>query len=254
MGGINLKQNIYDNPIFFEGYSTKRETGLTINDFVEQPAIKSLLPDLEGKTVLDIGCGIGANAKYCAENGATKVIGVDISSNMINKAKTDHPHEKVEYICAPIEDLELDDQTFDLIISSLVFHYVEDYGKLIEKVYGLLKDNGQLIFSTEHPISTARKQFNRQMKNWIRDEEGNPLHWAIDDYQEEGKREFHWLVDGVIIYHRTLSTLINTLVEKGLVIEKIIEPQSTPEGLEKVPLLIQEQRRPAFIVIKARKS
>ena len=253
LGGVYLKQNIYDNPIFFEGYTTKRETGVTINDFVEQPAIKSLLPNLEGKSVLDIGCGAGAFAKYCVENGASKVVGVDISSNMIHKAIHENNHEKIKYVCTPIEDLDLGDQTFDLIVSSLVIHYVEDYPKLIEKVHDLLNENGEFIFSTEHPVSTARKQLNKQSKNWIRDEEGNRLHWAIDHYHEEGKREFHWLVDGVVMYHRTLSTLINTLIEKGLVLEKVIEPQSTPEGLEKVPLLINEQRRPSFIVIKSRK-
>lgn len=248
-----MKQNIYDNPVFFEGYTSKRETGLTINDFVEQPAIKSLLPNLEGKTVLDLGCGAGGLTKYCAENGASKVVGIDISSNMINKANHDNSHEKIEYICTAIEDLNFN-QTFDIIISSLAVHYVEDYPKLVENVRELLKENGLFIFSTEHPISTARRQLTRTSKNWITDDEGNRLHWAIDHYHEEGKREFHWLVDGVVMYHRSLSTLINTLIEKGLVLEKVVEPQSTPEGLEKMPKLINEQRRPSFIVIKSRKN
>ena len=249
-----MKQNIYDNSTFFNGYIAKRETGVTINDFVEQPAMKSLFPKLKGKTVLDLGCGAGLLAKYCVDEGAARVVGVDISSNMINKARNENPHEKIEYICSPFEDIDLGGQTFDLIISSLAIHYIEDYPQLIEKIYRLLNENGQFIFSTEHPLSTARKQLDRQTKNWIRDEEGNRLHWAVDHYHEEGKREFYWLVDGVVMYHRSLSTLINTLIEKGLVLEKIIEPQSTPEGLEKVPLLIHEQRRPSFIVIKAKKS
>lgn len=245
-----MKQNIYDNPIFFEGYSKLRESGITYNDFIEQPAIKSLLHSLEGKIILELGSGTGVFAKYCVELGATKVVAVDISRNMINKAKEENSHDKIDYICMPIEDLEIQHQKFDLIISSLAIHYVEDYPKLIEKVYDLLNREGEFIFSTEHPISTARKE----VRNWIEDSEGSKLHWAVDHYQEEGKREFSWYVNHVIIYHRTISTLINTLLEKGLKLEKLIEPQSTPEGLKKMPKLINEQRRPSFIIIKSTKN
>lgn len=87
----------------------------------------------------------------------------------------------------------------------------------------------------------------------FKDNNGNELHWALDNYQEEGKREEHWWIDGVVKYHRTISTLINTLIDNGLVIEKIIEPESTPTGLEKMPELINEKRRPSSIIIKSRK-
>ncbi|MFD6439424.1 class I SAM-dependent methyltransferase [Peribacillus sp. NPDC060186] len=244
-----MKQNIYDNQIFFNGYTSLREGGVTYNDFVEQPSIKSTISNLKGKSILDLGCGTGHFSSYCIENGASKVIGVDISRNMIEQAKKDNNHEKIDYICIPIEDLDLPNQKFDLIISSLAIHYIEDYSNLIKKISGLLKKNGEFIFSTEHPIVTARKE----MDNWVKDNEGIKLHWALDNYQEEGKREEHWYIDGVIKYHRTISTLINTLINNGFVLEKIIEPQSIPTGLEQMPKLINESRRPSFIIIKTRK-
>lgn len=244
-----MKQNIYDNHTFFREYSSLRDSGVTYNDFVEQPAIKSALSNLNGKSILDFGCGTGQFAKFCIENGASKVLGIDISRNMIEQANKDNKHEKIEYICISIEDLELQDQKFDIIISSLAVHYIEDYPALIKKVSSLLNKNGEFIFSTEHPIVTARKEMN----NWIKDEKGNSLHWAFDNYHEEGKREQHWYIDGVIKYHRTISTLINTLINNGLVLEKIIEPQSIPAGIEQMPKLIKEKRRPSFIVIKSRK-
>jgi len=244
-----MKQNIYDNPTFYKEYSLLRESGITANDFVEQPAIKSLISTLKDKIVLDLGCGVGHFSMYCIEQGAKKVIGIDISNNMIAEAEKKNNHEKIEYMCVPIEDLELPNQQFDLVISSLTFNYIENYPNLIKKISRLLKNNGELIFSTEHPIVTARKEMN----NWIKDSEGNIAHYAIDNYQEEGKREEHWYIDGVIKYHRTISTLMNTLIENGLIIEKIIEPQSTPIGLEKMPQLINEKRNPSFIIIKSRK-
>src|SRR5699024_11608137 len=112
------------------------------------------------KSILDIGCGTGHFAKYCIENGAAKVMGVEISKNMIAHAKKENGHERIDYICTPIEELELHNQKFDLIISSLAIHYIKDYSKLIVKVGSLLSKNGEFIFSTEHPIVTARNEMN----------------------------------------------------------------------------------------------
>jgi ubiquinone/menaquinone biosynthesis C-methylase UbiE len=249
-GGKPLKQNIYDNPNFYNDYISLRESGITYNDFVEQPAIKSVISNLEGKSVLDLGCGDGHFSRYCIENGAAKVVGIDISNNMIERAKKINRHDKIEFICVSMEDLELPNQQFDLIISSLAVHYVEDYTKLIQKISGLLNNNGEFIFSTEHPIVTARNESN----NWVKNKEGNKLHWALDHYQEEGRREHDWDGYEVVIYHRTISTLINTLIENGLSLDKIIEPQSTSAGLEQMPKLINEKSRPSFIIIKSKKQ
>ncbi|MBY0098456.1 class I SAM-dependent methyltransferase [Mesobacillus maritimus] len=242
-----MKQNIYDNPTFFKKYSALRRSGLTYNDFVEQPAIKSLIFSLEGKSVLDLGCGDGRFAKYCIDHGAINVVGVDISSNMINQAKVENGHENIEYVCIPLEELEIPNDKFDMIISSLAIHYIEDYPALLKKVNGLLNKNGEFIFSTEHPIVTARKEMN----NWVKDSDGNKVHWALDDYHEEGKREQSWYIDGVIKYHRTISTLLNGLIEAGFTIGKIIEPQSISTGIQQMPKIINEKRRPSFIVFKA---
>ena len=245
-----MKQNIFDHEIFFEQYSNLRNSGVTYNDFIEQPALKSLIFTLEGKTLLDLGCGNGHFARYCVENGAAKVVGVDISKKMIEQAKMENSHDKIEYICMPIEDLHLQNQTFDIIISSLVMHYIKDYAAIIKKIGRLLHKDGRFIFSTEHPIATARIMEN----SWIKDSEGNKLHWALDDYQEEGVRETHWYIDGVIKYHRTISTLINTLIQNGFILEKMIEPQSIPAGIEQMPKLLNEKRRPSFLIIKSRKG
>lgn len=50
-------QNIFDNEAFFNGYKALRDSDCNANDLIEQPAMRKLLPDLNGKTVLDLGCG-----------------------------------------------------------------------------------------------------------------------------------------------------------------------------------------------------
>lgn len=245
-----MKQNIYDDPTFFEGYMNLRDSGFTYNDFLEQPAMKRELPDLKGKRILDLGCGTGSLSKYCIQVGAASVVGLDISEKMISKAIKENMDDKIEYICIAMEDLAESSEPFDVVVSSLALHYIEDYESLIQKLNTVLKPGGVLIYSTEHPVVTARKD----MKNWWRNENGERLHWALDHYRDEGKREQHWYVDGVVKYHRTVSTLVNGLICHGFVLEKLVEPLPTMEGVQLMPNLKNEERRPSFLIIKSRKK
>lgn len=242
-----MRQNIYDDPTFFEYYKELRSTGITFNDFVEQPALKALLPDLKGLTVLDMGCGFGKLASYMVEQGAAHVTGADISSKMLSIAPK---LPEITYIHAPIEELNFEAESFDLIVSSLAFHYVADYDRLMAQIAKWLRSGGTLVFSTEHPITTAKLD----MEGWVEDEHGERLHYAIDNYGEEGQRSTHWVVDNVIKYHRKVSTLVNGMIAHDLIVQHIDEPESIPEGLEKMPKLTQERRKPSFILFKAVKK
>ena len=137
----------------------------------------------------------------------------------------------------------------DFVSSSLAFHYIADFQLLIKKISTALCEGGILLFSLEHPIVTA----NKGKESWITNEEGNYLHFAVDNYQDEGLRTQNWLVDNVIMYHRTMSTILNTLIENGLQIEKVIEPIPTEEALRNLPSLNKELRRPSFLIVRAKK-
>ena len=84
------KQNIYDNEIFFEGYKSIRQKKENANILFEKPALFSLLPDLKGKRILDLGCGYGENCMEFVKMGASKVVGIDISKKCwkLQKKKT----------------------------------------------------------------------------------------------------------------------------------------------------------------------
>ncbi|WP_322922663.1 class I SAM-dependent methyltransferase [Paenibacillus campi] len=241
-----MKQNLYDNPEFFAYYSRLRASKLTYNDFVEQPAFRSLLPSLQGKRVLDLGCGSGQLATYMLEQGAAHVTGTDISASMLSLAPQ---HEQIEYIQAPMEQLDFPGNHFDIIVSSLALHYVEQYEAMIRKIAHWLRAGGTFVFSTEHPLVTAKLD----KEGWVENEQGERLYYVIDQYSQEGIRRSHWVVDDVITYHRRLSTLMNGVIQSGLRIEAVIEPEPTAEGLEKMPQLVDELRKPSFIVIGASK-
>lgn len=88
---------------------------------------------------------------------------------------------------------------------------------------------------------------------WAKDENGEKLHWILDDYNYEGIRKQHWFIDGVVKYHRTLSTIVNTLIENNFSIIKILEPIATEKAEKFNPKLMEERRRPPFVIIKAQK-
>lgn len=244
-----MKQNIYDDPEFFNGYKTMRDNKGGLNEPLEQPAMISLLPDVKGMDVLDLGCGAGDLCRIIKQLGAKSVIGVDISSKMIELAKKDVP-AGVEFIVSPIEDYDPKSRKFDLIFSSLALQYIENLENVYAQVNSYLKPNGIFLFSVEHPIiSCAHGE-----PGWYKDEKGKKLHWRVDSYEEEGKRSMHWIVDNVVKYHKKFSTIINLLIKTGFTILEVQEPVASKEEEKKRPDLAEERRRPPFLIVKALKT
>src|SRR5262249_45248703 len=114
---------------------------------------------------------------------------------------------------------------------------------------GWLTLGGVLVFSTEHPIYTARGLLD----GWVVDADGKRTAWALDHYHDEGLREHTWFVPGVRRYHRTIATLVNGLVDAGLVVERMPEPAPGPAWLVEHPEHADERRRPMFLLMRAAK-
>ena len=243
------QQNIYDNETFFEGYKKIRENEANANNLFEIPALFSMLPDLKDKTILDLGCGFGEHCKRFVESGAKKVIGIDISEKMLEIAKQENADSKITYINMPMENIWQLNEKFDVVVSSLAFHYVEDFSGVVKNIYDMLNENGVFLFSQENPLCTCFSGGNR----WTKDENGNKLYINLSNYGIEGERESSWFVDNVKKYHRTFSTIINTLIETGFKIEKMIEPLPTEDLLKKFPEYKDLFHKPDFLLVKVRK-
>ena len=211
------KQNIYDNETFFEGYKRIRDNAANANNLFEIPALFSMLPDLRDKRVIDLGCGFGEHCLEYVQRGAARVVGIDISEKMLEVAKQENSHPNITYLQMPMEDISQLEGKFDVAISSLALHYVEDFENLVKEVYALLDEDGIFVFSQENPVNTCFSSGDR----WTRDDKGCKLYANLSNYNVEGERESRWFVDGVKKYHRTFSTIVNTLVKTGFVIEKM---------------------------------
>jgi SAM-dependent methyltransferase len=235
---------VYDDAAFLAGYSRLERFGAGWTGAMERDDFLSLLPPVVGARALDLGCGLGQLARHLAAAGAADVLGVDVSERMLAQAE---PHPRVRFERVAIEDLALPAASLDLVVSSLAFHYVADYEGLMRRIAGWLVPGGTLVFSTEHPIYTARLPD----LGWTTDAEGRRTGWAIDHYADEGMRQEHWFVEGVRKYHRTMSTLLNGIIDAGLRLERVIEPAPGPARLRARPQEADERRRPMFVLIRA---
>jgi len=242
-----MAQNIYDDPGFFEGYSRLRRSMEGLAGAPEWPALRAMLPELRGLRVLDLGCGYGWFCRWAQEQGARQVDGLDVSARMLERARQLTPAGGIAYTQADLETVELPRASYDLVYSSLAFHYIEDLPALLAKVHDTLVPGGALVFSIEHPIYMAPSH-----PGWHVDERGQKT-WPINGYQVEGPRTTDWLAQGVIKYHRTLGTLLNTLMGTGFTLRHVDEWGPTDELLAAQPELAEERERPMMLLVSARR-
>lgn len=244
-----MKQNKYDDPEFFARYSAMPRSVGGLDQAMEWPAFRALLPDLGDKRLLDLGCGFGWHCRWVRGQGARSVVGVDVSEKMLARARATTDDPGIAYRRCAIEDFDFPAGAFDVVISSLALHYVERFDRVCEGVHRCLAAAGAFVISVEHPIFTARAA-----QQWCYGPEGERLHWPVDDYQQEGPRRTQWLADDVVKYHRPLATYVNTLIDAGFCIARLSEPQPSPEMLSAQPDANDERRRPLFLLIAAIKA
>lgn len=243
-----MKENKYDDEKFFNQYSQMPRSVNGLKGAGEWHILKTMLPDFKGKRVLDLGCGFGWHCQYAIEQGATFALGIDISQNMMEGAKERNASPAIEYQCMAIEDYDFPSESYDVVISSLTFHYLESFGDISKKVYKCLRQGGAFVFSVEHPVFTA---YGTQ--DWYYDKDGKPIHWPVDNYFTEGKRKAVFLGEEVTKFHKTLTTYVNGLLQAGFHITGLIEPEPDRELFGVIPGMEEELRRPMMLLVSATK-
>ena len=242
-----MTQNIYDNAEFFTGYSRLGRSVEGLDGAAEWPALRALIPDLHGRNVVDLGCGFGWFCRWARGQGAAQVLGLDVSENMLARARSDTTDAAITYRQADLEHLDLPEASFDLVYSSLALHYVERLYELLATVHRALRPNGDVVFSVEHPIYTAPTY-----PGWSTDAHGHKT-WPIDGYLTEGPRTTDWLTKGVIKQHRTIGTYLTLLLGQGFTLTHLEEWGPTDAQITALPALADERQRPPFLLVAARR-
>jgi SAM-dependent methyltransferase len=196
------------------------------------PGTVDLVPDVDGKRVLDAGCGTGVYTEWLLDQGA-EVVGVDASEAMLDHAAErvgDRADLRRANLAEPLEFA--DDAAFDGVVCVLVLGYVEDWRKPFAEFARLLRPGGFLVFTVAHPFDEF------------------PLE-EDENYFAVERRTKEWSVE-VPYYRRPLSEVLNPLVEAGLRVDRIAEPQPTEAFGEKRPERYEkESRQPVFLCVRA---
>ena len=203
--------------------------------------------DIQGKKILDSGCGEGRFCRMLVDKGAQSVLGLDLCQPMIDTAKS-LVKPNITYQVADVQQLDfIPDESFDLAVSYLNQCDLPDVEKNNAEIFRVLKKGGKFVIANLHPMRSCTGI-------WKRDTSGIKEHAIVDNYFEEGER--HWNIMGVEItnFHRTLATYIHLFLTAGFILEGIVEPKVTKENVKKYPELDDELRVPNFIIYKLKKS
>ncbi|ASW76108.1 SAM-dependent methyltransferase [Chryseobacterium piperi] len=243
-----MKENKYDDSSFFEQYEKMLRSQIGLEGAGEWHALKKMLPDFTGKTVLDLGCGFGWHCRYAVEQGAKSVTGIDLSEKMLEKAREINQLDGIEYVQKALEEVDYPAEQFDLILSSLTFHYIESFNTMAQNICQWLKPGGHFVFSVEHPIFTAEGS-----QDWAYGSHGEKQHWPVDHYFIQGKRDTTFLGENVVKYHRTLTGYLSSLLKQGFKIKEITEPEPSDQMLKEFAEMKDELRRPMMLLISVEK-
>lgn len=241
-------QNIYDNPDFLAGYVTLARQVHGLDGAVEWPVLSAMIPEVAGQRVVDLGCGFGWFGRWAAENGAASVLGVDVSTKMLERAKAETTSSVVEYRCVDLDLLELDADSCDIVFSSLTLHYVRHLDRLLSMLARSIAPEGSLVFSVEHPIYSAPAT-----QDFETSDNGDRI-WPLDNYLVEGERVTSWFVDGVVKEHRTVATYVNTVINAGFTLDRIVEWGPTAKEVEAHPETADDRHRPWFLLVRATRT
>lgn len=211
------------------------------NNLTNNEIIMEVLGNVSGKIILDAGCGDGYLSSLMRNKGAM-VSAFDGAKELIKIAQKDF--EGIRFDVLDItKRLPYENQSFDIVVSSLVLMDVQEIEKFFFECHRMLKPNGRLVFSIVHPCFYTA--------DWHTDEKGNRDYKMVENYWHLTKKTNNFWGE-TTHYHRPLSWYSNALAKAGFVISKMQENPYKPSELKKV--VEPHQRVPLFICFECVKS
>ncbi|MCL4379740.1 class I SAM-dependent methyltransferase [Candidatus Marsarchaeota archaeon] len=197
-----------------------------VHKYLLIPNLLRVLPDVNGKRVIDLGCGTGIISSLLAKKGA-EVTGIDISKNMTEIAKT--KVKNARFLVEDIEDMNLPSEYFDIGVCVLAMDYIRDIGRSLREINRVLKKGGTIILVIRNPLVSSTKPIDSRHKH-IR-----KFYYYFREYKiRYAWNEFHKnLVDYEI--HRPMENFTKQFVSNGFIISyyfdlKPMNPKNKNKG------------------------
>jgi SAM-dependent methyltransferase len=209
-GEDSVKGDHYDS--FAESYSADTESNL-INGYYERPAMIGLAGEVNGRQVLDAGCGSGPLSAALRERGAI-VTGFDSSPAMVELAER-RLGQHARLVVADLgEPLPFASGAFDDVVGSLVLHYLQDWAAPLAELRRVLRPGGRLLLSVNHPMAYPALNPGTD-------------YFALARWSEEYTFDGH--TTELTFWHRPLHAMTDAFADAGLRLSMISEPSISPD-------------------------
>jgi len=231
-------------------------------DYLNTPAFFEMIPDVDGLTGLDIGCGEGHNTRLLAKRGA-KVAAVDVSEVFISHAHKLEQNEplNIDYHIASAVELPFADQSFDFATAFMSFMDIPETDRVLAEAYRILKPGGFLQFSIEHPCYVTPHRRNLRDENgmtyalevggYFDNTDGYVAEWIFGAAPSELKKSLPKFKTPKFM--RTISEWFNLLIQTGFSLEEVREPHPSNETVKECPDMQDAQVVAYFLHIRMRK-
>jgi ubiquinone/menaquinone biosynthesis C-methylase UbiE len=230
---------------FFEGSFDDLQYGV----YGPKESELNMLGSIEGKTILEVGCGSGHTLEYFSKKNAKELFGVDISSTQIETAKKTNSKYStpITFIESPMEEMDfLPKEYFDIAISVYALGWTVNLAKTLTKIHNSLKPGGIFVFSWEHPIHSLLEY------------QDGKLYFRLSYVSEVCERHESWRKVPIYMNYRKLSTYLNELIRTGFVIDQVVEETRVPVNDESKPekwySAAKAEIIPPSIIIKCHKE
>jgi len=206
------------------------------NGLLERPALRSLVPrPITGLTIMDAGCGSGAQCEWMLGEGA-RVVGLDLSPAMVEEARN-RCGDRAQFLVADLaKSIPLGAQSIDGITCSLALHYLEDWQVPLRSFASLLRPGGWVVISLDHPF-------------------GPPLPSQHGGYFDTELVSDTWAKGDVVVtqhfWRRPLASAINAFADAGFVVDRVRESKPDQDAIHRFPQeLAKAEDVPSFIVYR----
>ena len=224
-----MKVDHYD--IFAERYAAENESSL-LNAYYERPAMIALAGDVDGRRILDAGCGAGPLSAALGAKGAI-MTGFDSSPAMLELARQRLGASADLHVADLGKPLPFANGSFDDVVASLVLHYLEDWSAPLAELRRVLKPGGRLILSVNHPTVSV---VNHPTEDYF------ALRQYSEDYEFDGEPAV------LTFWHRPLHAMINAFISAGYRVATVSEPEPSPDTpRELLPPRILSGEKSAFL-------
>jgi SAM-dependent methyltransferase len=209
------------------------------NGRLERPALRSLVPGpLDGRVVLDAGCGSGAQCEWLQGQGA-QVIGVDLSPAMVEETRQRCGERGRFFVADLAQPLDVPTESLDGVTCSLMLHYLRDWTVPLASFARSLRPGGWAVISLDHPFASPLPS---QCGGYF-DTELVSDTWRKGDVEVE---QFFW--------RRPLGAVVDAFAAAGFVIDAIREARPTADAVAAFPDDLEHTlTEPSFIVYRLRR-